>query len=142
MSQGRTRRAAKQLRHPWRLLAGASLLVGIMAVVWLVLPDMTHQSSGVRLTRDSFSEISEGMTLSEVETVLGGSAGEYSTRPIGDPRGATRPPDGCYERTWVDNHAMIEITFNGEDRVVMKQYYKVSPLDNSWIAYLKSLMGQ
>lgn len=142
MSQPREQSAVKHFRGRWRLLLGAFLVVGTIMAAWLVLSGMFYQSSGVRINRDSFSEINKGMTLTEVEAVFSGPAGEYNTRPIGDPRGATAPPDGSYVRTWIDNHALIEVTFNSNGRVEMKEYYQVSPIDNTWMGYLKTRLGR
>jgi hypothetical protein len=72
-----------------------------------------------RTSRDAFDEIREGMSMQEVERILGGPPGDYATEPVsicgvdlgGPPRRAS---------TWTFNDGMIEITQDDHGRVASK----------------------
>jgi hypothetical protein len=57
------------------LLAAVAAVVGIAVAAWLLWP-------GSAITRENAADIREGMTLAEVEAMLGGPARDETTGPV------------------------------------------------------------
>lgn len=62
-------------------VVAAGLLVLVGAAAFALWPRPS------RVTRENFSRISTGMTLPEIEAILGGPPGDYRTVPTTAPRG-------------------------------------------------------
>jgi hypothetical protein len=62
-------------KHLWWLVPFTATLLTFGALVPLLVP------RSCRVTRAAFERIEEGMTLAEVEKVLGGPPDDYRTRP-------------------------------------------------------------
>src|SRR5262249_6180235 len=73
------------------------------------------------LTRASGERVRAGMTLAEVEALLGGPAG--STHPIIYPPPGT--PGGS--RHWADGNAPLWVTFDEQDCVEGAQFFEDHP---------------
>jgi hypothetical protein len=54
---------------------GLLAVVGVLVLVWLPRP-------GDRITRETFEQIRDGMTLDEVEAIIGAPPGEYTTTDV------------------------------------------------------------
>ena len=78
--------------------------------------------SGPRLATENFEKIEKGMTLAEVEALLGGPPGNFgrndggSRGPTGD--GFKRPRDARQLR-WHDDDNCFDIYFDARDRVIV-----------------------
>jgi hypothetical protein len=105
----------------WLLILGALGLLAVVGVLVLVfLPQ-----PGDRITRETFDEIREGMTLWEVEQLIGVPPGDYTT---GD-RVVYLPPasagHGPIRHEWQGDEGGIEVWLNADGRVVWKDFTSV-----------------
>jgi len=89
-----------------------------IVIVSLTLPD--H-----RIDDASFARLREGMTLPEVEALLGVSAGDYRVAPVGSADGGFGPTDsfGPSEEPkvrlhWYGDARWIHVGFDGQGKVV------------------------
>src|SRR5262249_61797131 len=82
--------------------AGIVFAIGLSFVIWTVTAQLLS-SENSRFCHSSFTEIKIGMTLADVETIVGIPPGDYSTAPI------VLPPEGDAE-----NMAAIVQVMNGE----------------------------
>src|SRR5262249_11637261 len=103
--------------------AGIVFAIGLSFVIWTVTAQLLS-SENSRFCHSSFTEIKIGMTLADVETIVGIPPGDYSTAPI------VLPPEGDAENMaaivrlmngdgiwWVGNGGVfcIGVDRNGED---------------------------
>ncbi len=96
------------------LLLAATLIVLMVTgvvVAWVAWP----RSS--RSLRESARRIDFGMTLAEVEQVLGGSAAGASTRRFQDGAGRVQL---WTRRIWLDDGFAIRVQFDTDERVVSR----------------------
>jgi hypothetical protein len=114
-----------------RLLAFFGLLVIAFAVFASSLVEPP-----ARLNVDHFISIKNGMTLADVETLLGGPPGDYGQNRGGfqcaTAEGILWPPNSV-EQIWYDDTHHFEIAFDQEGRVVgfhQRVGYNRSPPDN------------
>jgi len=94
-------------------LALAALAVG--AWYWV------GTSAGARLRVENYPQVRGGLSLTEVEELLGGPPGNYGRYAYGSAmmtcEGYSVPP-GSVERIWCDDAARFEIYFDTQGRVV------------------------
>lgn len=96
----------------FRILKAAVLLS--LAVILVGMPLLLAATHSIRPS--SFRQIQAGMSLSEVEQLLGAEAGEYDGYgPVG--YFCDLPAPGQWPRTWYSRHGGIRIVFNEQDRV-------------------------
>jgi hypothetical protein len=104
------------MRKRLLLLLGCGVFV--LLVVWLTFPRY-------RINRESFKQIEVGMTEREVESLLGGPAGNHSGYIIihGGRHMALESlgKETAEIRTWVGDEAVIVLGFNKQGAVVWKQ---------------------
>ncbi len=89
-----------------------------------------------RITRENCVRIHAGMTLAEVEAILG-PPGDYTTGPT-DPVGMTAEdwPSGGEAKLWMSNEGWILLAFDQKGNVATHGYFapsvpqKLSRLDN------------
>jgi hypothetical protein len=123
-------------RRHWLYL----LLAAIMAVVaaggwvyWLeVRPGITRQNA---------ARIQDGMTIAEVEALLGGPAGDYQTpgRPHTTYMYHYAHPVGSVEKKWIGDEGLAIVAFDSEGRVVVHLY--IDAADYSMHARLRRWIG-
>jgi hypothetical protein len=95
----------------WKLLVA---LVGLAVVVATVLAVVVAPRSQKRgLTEIDFNRVVEGMTLSEVEAILGGPPGEYTENP--------KQP--LIILVWTSDTLSICVGFDSERKVTGKFVY-------------------
>jgi hypothetical protein len=109
------------------LLFGLAAGLIVLAVGnWLLRPRPTA------ITEENYGAIRVGMTLEEVEAILGGPAGNYGFRverivqthdDIDVPRLAE-----CRYLQWIDSRQMVGVQFDADHRVVGKDLGDVTPL--------------
>ena len=117
-------------RRFWLLgMAGSACLVAL-GIVWLL-----EFRSGI--TKSNYRRIREGMTLQEVETVLGGPPGNYSRFPDKEAGlwtiDADRPDLNreffIGREVWVGNELAVAVWFNDEERVQKKEVNQMPKRD-------------
>jgi hypothetical protein len=139
------------------LLACLPAAVVALAVgVWLLWPRTA-------ITRENAEKIQPGMTLAEVEAILGGPARDESTgRPTerDDDPGAAGPsgrgvigfewtlgpplPDGNpsdLRRMWATDHLMVVVDFNGRGHVTAKRTFRTHPVRGTLLDTLRRWLG-
>jgi hypothetical protein len=98
-------------------LLAALVLIGVST--WALWPE--EQSA---ITRENSEKIRVGMTLAEVQTILGGPPRmeASSERPFGWNLDMDQPPAGAAvavaTHTWIGLHAKVEVGVNGDGRVI------------------------
>src|SRR5437016_2926295 len=107
-----------------RLLLLAALAVLCLAV-WLLWP------GPAAINLENFERIEVGMTLHDVEAILGGPAGNYGYHGSGivqthDAINVPRLAE-CRYVQWLDARHMIGVQFDADDRVVGKDLGEVAP---------------
>src|SRR5689334_22391745 len=134
------------MRKPLFLLLGllALILGGGYLTLWLTTPNQ-------RITMHTFERIQEGMTLADVEAIIGVPSGDYTTRlsfirfgpPGGDVRAAIfedmsrwRVRAGSWY-AWIGDQGMIAVRVNGESKVAERGYYDVYPAEPSFLDRLR-----
>ncbi len=114
----------------WPLVAGLLVLIGASVLALWPRPAV--------VTPENFARIRVGMTLSEVETILG-APGDYTTGPVktklashtcevlvAQPRNMTRSHPGpefssCY--LWHGDGGRIAVRFDSSGKAVIKDYW-------------------
>ena len=90
-----------------------------------------------KLTLDNMEAIEDGMTLQEVEKILGAPAGNYSS--LRDAEAADLPQ--CYDKpgdkNWVDDQMWLGVRFDEAGNVKARYYYPHRRNQNG--TYLDSL---
>jgi hypothetical protein len=117
-------------RRRWIALGLVNLAV-VLAVGWRMMP-----RTGPRLQVENYQFVQRGMTLPEVEALLGGPPGNYGQYP----NGATSMtcegviysgmPTLATERVWCDDNTRYEIFFDPQDDRVLARHqrsYKQEP---------------
>ena len=83
-----------------------------------------------KLTLDNMEAIEDGMTLQEVEKILGAPAGNYSS--LRDAEAADLPQ--CYDKpgdkNWVDDQMWLGVRFDEAGNVKARYYYPHRRNDN------------
>jgi hypothetical protein len=99
-------------RHRFLLLSLAAVVVGLAPGAWLLWPRTA-------ITWENAAKVRPGMTLDEVEAILGGPARHGTTGPVSycltgvegfDP-GVPRPPE------WVSDEVLVMVYLDANHRV-------------------------
>jgi hypothetical protein len=115
------------------LAAAALVLTG--HVGWRAFAPPRH-----RITADSIRAIRGGMTLAEVETLLGAPPGDYSTTGKGVVGRDASPLPTWYYKSWSADDAGVTVWFDNEGWVVMKEVAIWAP-PVSWLDRVRSWLG-
>jgi hypothetical protein len=105
----------KQIRYQLPLL-----LLALFIIMRIAL--MRHPSHPKTYTKELSSSILVGMPRREVEAMLGGPAGDYTTRPY------LLPAPGSWfgsREQWISDDGAIGITFDKDDRVTAIEFTPV-----------------
>jgi hypothetical protein len=110
---------------------GAFLLVLVGAWGYLLL------RSGSPISQAGCDRINQGMTLAEVEVILGGPAGDYhaSDRPVVVSL-LPAPPPGLVNKAWIGNDGAVVVHLDQNDRV---RYVHFAPKMNRNERFLEQL---
>lgn len=108
-----------KLGRLWPGVAGIALAVSIIGLALLLSP---HR---VRSTWDAYKAIHDGMTLPEVEALLGGPEGDRSTYRTSFCLAMTAEECETFRSTsvtkeWINDDALILVGFDQEERVAWK----------------------
>ena len=126
-------------------LAGIGLAVALVAGIALDL--QTHRRRLARsllIDRDHYGRIREGMSRAEVEAVLGGPQGYYSTDPVFSCVHGQPPPlrGGDRWETWIGDDGEINVVFDEQDAVRWRDFAPPthpSSLDGRVLDWLRRL---
>jgi len=128
------------------LLSVLGLVVIAAFLFWLTLSDAPSSPSS-RLVHENYRLIREGMSLAEVEMLLGGPPGNYG-QYSGDGKFMTLdrylPPRGSIRLIWCDDSNRFEIYFDGDGCVVgqhRREYYSQTPCEEGFFAELRRMVG-
>jgi hypothetical protein len=137
------------------LLLCLPVLAGLAVGAWL----LWLRSA---ITRENAAKVQVGMTLAEVEAILGGPARDESTGPTerDDDPGAAGPggggvigfawalgpslPDGNpsdLRKMWATDHLMVVVAFNGGGRVTAKRTFQTHLVQEPLLERLRRWLG-
>ncbi len=127
-----------------RLLMFAVLVVLVLLGVsaWALWP---HEQSAI--TRANVEKIQVGMSLAEVQTILGGPPRLEASleRRFGWNLDVQQPPAGAEitvaTHTWVGQHAKVEVGVNGDGRVISLATRHPADDDGSLFDSLRRRLG-
>jgi hypothetical protein len=124
----------RTMRKRLLIAAGLSavLAVSALVVVWFGSPRD-------RISEANYARIREGMTLHEVETVLGGPEGSYTSEgnDWAMEMALLKAPVGHTRRTWMGDDGGIRIEFDEQERVVTQEW---CPRRESFFARVRGWM--
>src|SRR5262245_61941779 len=124
--------------------SGVLALAVIIAILWLWSDALAAPRT--RLASENFPMIKNGMTLAEVENLLGGPAGNFGRHANGGSKMTMEGyigPVGTKELIWCDDSNRFEIYFDAQDRVVgfhRRAGYAQSPPE-SILVWLRRQLG-
>ena len=132
----------------WLLtLAIAAALIATFG--WIMIPFLVvhHVYAWYGLTQANYQRIREGMTLPEVEGLLGGPPGNYSRIPDKEAGLWTIDPDRpdlnrqffIGREVWVGNELAVAVWFDDHGRVARKESYET--LDRGLLQRFRDLLG-
>jgi|GEM_PF-2652906 len=127
-------------RMQWVLLAGVTLVLILCAAF---LPSFSVKKQSLQV--ENFPKIAVGMTLKEVEKLLGGPPGNYGILPLGSAEMTQGSPHlpGTVEKQWHNENHMLEIYFDSKDQVAgfyKRASYKQYPPE-SWLSRFWRFIG-
>jgi hypothetical protein len=106
-----------------------------VALYFLVRPPAPKHN----FDRTSFEKINKGMTLAEVEAILGGPPGDYTTRPTISECDVGWGPG---EKEWVSDEGAISVWFDPEGRILGASFSPVFlRTDLTWLERLQMWLG-
>ena len=106
-----------------------------VALYFLVRP----AAPGHNFDRASFEKINKGMTLAEVEAILGAPAGDYTTRPTISECDVGLGPG---EKEWVSDEGAISVWFDPDGRILFTSFSPVFlRTDLTWLERLEMWLG-
>jgi hypothetical protein len=134
-----------------------AVLVAVALAAWLLWPRTA-------ITRENAARIQDGMSLAEVESLLGGPARDETTGPVTLDEGGGNPADGIgyplrelRMRQWIDllvwgalrprapqwksNHVTIRVEFDAHDRVADFGVYRMRRVDEGPLDRLRRWLG-
>jgi hypothetical protein len=76
------------------------------------------------ITLENAAKLHNGMTLMEVETILGGPSRDESTGPLNLDFTGSMPNEKFHCR-WISNEVLILVCFDTEDRVIYAEFEPV-----------------
>lgn len=112
------------------------LIFSLLLVALPLAGVLAHAIFGKRLRVENVDQIHKGMSLAEVEKLLGGPPGNYGLH-IDLGAESTReeyvPPGGSNAMIWTDANHQLYIYFDGQGRVSgfhsRAGFHQISPLD-------------
>jgi hypothetical protein len=124
------------IRKPYGHCAAVALLLlgGVFFVCFT-------QFSPPAMDEASFDRIDVGMSEADVNSLLGGPAGDYTTTDVLQSPVRLLGKDGTTAKQWAGNKGSIVIGFDDGNRVAWKQFIKVVSLDESWVEKCKRWVG-
>lgn len=123
---------------------GALALLGTTAAVTIALLSTKHQHN---ITEDGYEQIKEGMTLAEVEAIIGGPAGNYTggrhEGRIGIVGGAAYYPldeeNPARDEQWIGEERWVGVVMY-RDRVLTKYWGEVYRVESTILDRIRKLI--
>jgi hypothetical protein len=116
-------------RKLWLVALGGGVLLAAGLVAYCLL--VASSRPPVHADRAAHDRIRVGMTGAEVEALLGGPPGDYTTGPcMVTAMGLWA--EGATYRDWVSDEGSITVAFDPDGRVVGKVFNQVSRMDRGW----------
>jgi hypothetical protein len=127
-------RMNRRARRPLLLTLAATLLVTLVAV-WLLWPRTA-------ITRENAEKIRPGMTLAEVEAILGGPARDESTGPpASDLSEALEAYDRPGRLKWQSDHVVMWLNLDAAGNVGQVSTVPVRRADESTLDRFRRWLG-
>jgi hypothetical protein len=128
-------------RRLWVLLMAVGAGLAVLPILWYAL------SLRPGVTQANYQRIREGMTLQEVESLLGGPPGNYSRIPDKEAGLWTIDPSRpdldrqffIGREVWIGNELAVAVWFDDQERVARKESY--ATLDRSLLERLRDRLG-
>jgi hypothetical protein len=106
--------------------------------------------SPVRVTQETYSRITRGMSLKEISAVVGGPPGDYTTGPTWDPvkqyrrtEEALTPTAGCSDRfVWDTDTGLLIVFCDRELGATAKKFERLERYPQSLIQSLDWRLGR
>src|SRR5262245_20090108 len=131
-----------------------AILLGLVVVIlgagyltlWLTTPKQ-------HVTREAFDRIQNGMTLAEVEAIIGLPQGNYATGPTWVVASPTATTPGVYRVKlgynprdarwcqWTDDYGMIRVHFDEQGKADAKEFDHCCPMNPRFLDRLRKLLG-
>jgi hypothetical protein len=91
------------------------------------------------ITAENFARLAPGMTRAEVEGILGGPAGDYSSRAddVCNRVSTVNPRPGVVTHWWGGNEVIILVDIGPDDRVAATDMLALPPLHSGAIAAVR-----
>lgn len=80
------------------------------------------------INRSSFERIKAGMSEAELEAILGGPSGNYSTRQVGFENVLATDKT----KAWLGNFGLIVVDFDENGSVASKKFHEVHRMEETW----------
>jgi hypothetical protein len=128
-------------RRFWILLLAVGAGLAVLPILWYAL------SLRAGVTQANYERIREGMTLREVENLLGGPPGNYSRIPDKEAGLWTIDPSRpdlnrqffIGREVWIGDELAVAVWFDDQGRVARKESYET--LNRSLLQHLGDLLG-
>ena len=125
----------------WILWMAGGAVLAALPIVWLAFVFRPG------ITQANYERIREGMTLQEVQKLLGGPPGNYSRIPDKEAGLWTIDPNRpdlnrqffIGREVWIGNELAVAVWFDDQERVVRKESYET--LDRSALQRLRDRLG-
>jgi hypothetical protein len=119
------------------------VVIATAAGLFLVLPLLKGQPG---ITRENFERLQEGMTWQEVESILGGPAGDYTSGRKTPNLNSIKFFPPCFggpithQRVWIGENSAITVCFYVDGKVLWKDWLEVSGAGPTIWEYARSLL--
>jgi hypothetical protein len=116
------------------VVALVAVILGLTAFAgWSAFPAVPH-----RINRASYERIHRGMTRAEVETLLSGPAGDYTTTPRRWAASLERQTffaanwKRCPNQEWIADAVRITLYFDTDETVAAKRLWDTAANPDAW----------
>jgi hypothetical protein len=121
--------------------------VATLGLGWIAVSDwfLVRSRDDCPVNRIAYEQVEEGMTLAEVEGILGGPAGWYATEDVtcGGGCGNWSGVDGkeFVRKLWVGNRVSVDVAINQEGRVEHKRVKEMFPAQANLFDRIQTQLG-
>ena len=120
------------MRH--RLIIVGALILAI-GLFWFLRPTCP-------VTAANFAKIQRGMSARQVQAILGGQAGDYSSHAVEYSWIEAHAPKGtAEEKFWIGNDGVARVCFDEAGTVLFSEFLKTTPHPESLVRRLRRWLG-